>query len=1021
MSALKDGVPFSGGTGRGNWIRATPRRRCPVCGGDSWCSLARNGTVAMCMRVAAGREHRNRIGESYWIHSLDGSSTFEAPPALPSETRERCSDDECDRFYRLLLAKLRLDDNDRKALRRRGLDDTDIERGLYRTLPVVGRQSIARELISAGADTSLPGLVVKNNVPTLAGMAGLVIPVFDAQERIVALRIRPTSGESKYQWLSGASNGGAGSGVHVHIPPINTLDTSTVRVTEGELKATIATKLTNVLTISIPGVSMWNLALAPLQALGASRVLVAYDADARTKPEVARALRGFLAELQRRGIEHAVETWDQKYKGIDDALFNGADITATEQSRKPSKSEQRVRERLPTPAQRVAVNVARDAIREALASAVPSDRVLARVSPGTGKSYAAVDEIASRVARGERCAYLARDYKALNEIESALSERGVLYRKARGILQRDDCKFPAVVERLQRMGCSPRQVLCNGALDNKACEHREGCASASAFEGSDDALVSIGVYAMAPLILKSEPVFVVVDESPELREKASLTREQLLAATQTADVKGNEIKAALAVVASELAFKLGSEPIDAATLSVWNTLFPSSSIDRAFSDACKLLAESEEPLSPSTTTLDRLRKNYAGDVERWATFRTLRSWARDGVGLEISDGTLHLAWRSEPARSIANAAGAVVVLDGTGSESEWRRAVGETLQVVAHTTEERSKVRRTIIARRGTKRAWLANSVPNLKSSELRGAVHQFVRWTTDNVPRGSKVVVATHRALCQAFEQAWIERSGEAVELLEPLRGYALHFTYFGSCETRGVNLFAEFDASVSLGDPRPNAGEKRVAGESADEHACAALGQFHDRLRGVNRENATLWSLHVGELVPAGQWDTENTTVTSSNAGRPHRLVDARSHARTLLDQFGSVRAVAEATGLHRSTVEASLDREVSETVAKCYVVHLAPRRKRKEEGTIEKVVLDAELTVPPTQHLDTTSESLGATSPTYSSTLVPMNPPVSLTKPLAPWERVAGPTIDESTRDGPIPQEAGSNEYRGAQGPS
>ena len=128
-----------------------------------------------------------------------------------------------------------------------------------------------------------------------------------------------------------------------------------------------------------------------------------------------------------------------------------------------------------------------------------------------------------------------------------------------------------------------------------------------------------------------------------------------------------------------------------------------------------------------------------------------------------------------------------------------------------------------------------------------------------------------------------------------------------------------------------------------------------------------------------------------------------------------------MAEATGLHRSTVEASLDQEVSETVAECYVVHLIQRRRKEEEGTIEKVVLDAELTVPPTQHLDTTSESLGATSPTYPSTLVPMNPPVSLTKPLAPWERVAGPTIDESTRDGPTPQEAGSNEYRGAQGHS
>ena len=1041
MGALKDGVPFSGGTGRGNWIRVTARRRCPICGNDTWCGFARIGSDVKCTRIAGGREGTDRYGNHYWIHSLNGSSTFEVPP-LPSESRERCSDDECDRLYRALLAKLRLVDSDRKALERRGMSAEEIERGLYRTLPVDGRVKLAQELVALGADTSLPGLVLKSGkngaYPSLAGWAGLVIPVLDSKGRVVALRIRPNSADSKYQWLSGSSSGGAGSGVHVHVPPHKGFDTSAIRITEGEIKAAIATEHTGTLTLSIPGVSMWNLALPIIEELGASRVLVAFDSDYRHKREVARALEGLLADLKRRGIAHAVETWDPTHKGVDDALVAGAEIIATEQQRELSKSEERVLDSLQTPPQRVAVATARDYIREALASAVPGDRLLGKVSPGTGKSFAAVEEIAARVARGERCAYLAKDYKALAEIESALGLRGVSYRKARGILQGSDCRFQSAVDSLQRMGCSPRATLCNGAVDSRPCEYRDGCESAKPFIGAEEALVAIGVYQMAPVVLATEPSLVIVDESPELREPATLSREQLLVATNTADVKGNERKAALALVAGSLAGMLAipecTDPVEglrhfAASIEgrdswrVWQTLFPSHSIEQAFASALEFVADPDWPPRPSTTTLDRLRAGHKADEARWCTFRSLRGWARDGVGLEVDGDSLRLAWRTETARSIATAAGAVVVLDGTGNESELRRALGDTLRVIECTTEERSKVHRTIIARRGTKRAWLRDAKPNWDSPELRGSIRQLVQWVCANVPKQGRVVVATHRVLGKALERAWLDREGEAVELLEPLRGYELRWTYFGSAETRGVNAFESFDASISLGDPRPNAGEKRVAGESAEEHASASLGQFHDRLRGVNRVGAKLYSLHIGEIAPAGQWDRVNTTVAPAASGRPRQLIDAREHAQALIDRYGSVRAVARATGLHRATVEASLYREVSATVADCYVVHLSlPIRERREA---EEVPSYADLTVPATKPLDITTESLGASNPTPPRTqatpLVPMEAPAPTGYQLAPWERqheaLGASTVDETADDGSTPVPGASSDSRGS----
>ena len=856
--------------------------------------------------------------------------------------------------------------------------------------------------------------------------------MLDSKGRVVALRIRPNAAEVKYQWFSGA--GGAGSGVHAHVPPHKGLDTSTVRITEGELKAAIATERTDTLTLSIPGVGMWNLALPIIEELGASRVLVAFDSDYRHKAQVKRALEGLLAELRRRGIAHAVETWDPKDKGIDDALVAVAEIVETEQERELSKSEKRVLDSLQTPPQRIAVATARDYIREALASAGPGDRLLGKVSTGTGKSFAAADEFAVRVARGERCAYLAKDYKALEEFESLLNSRGVSYRKARGILQDSDCRFPGIVTSLQLMGCSPRATLCNGAVDSKPCEYRDGCESAKPFIGPEEALVAIGVYQMAPVVLATEPSLIIVDESPELRDTATLSREQLLVATNTADVQGNERKAALALVAGSLAGMLAIpaciDPIEglryfAASIDgrdswrVWQTLFPSHSIEQAFASAREIVSDRDWPPRPSTTTLDRLRAGYKADEPRWCTFRALRGWARDGVGLEVDGDSLRLAWCTETARSIATAAGAVVVLDATGNESELRRALGETLRPIECTTEERSKVHRTIIARRGTKKAWLLGEKPNWVSPDLRGAIHQFVRWVCANVPAQGRVVVATHRVLCQALEKAWLDREGEAVELLEPLRGYELRWTYFGSSVTRGSNEFAGFDASVSLGDPRPNAGEMKVAGESPEARASASLTQFHGRLRAVNRVGAQLFSLHIGEIAPAEQWDRENTAVTRAASGRPRRLVDAREHALALLDRYGSVLAVARATGLHRATVEASLHREVSASVAERYVVHLSPRIKEEEVPSY------ADLTVQSKQPLDISTESLGASNPTPPRTqatpLVPMRAPAPTGYRLAPWERQSEPlgaaTVDETAEDVSTPVPGASSDPRGS----
>ncbi len=213
------------------------------------------------------------------------------------------------------------------------MSDTDIARRGYRTLPLQGRATIARRVVEVfGADLypSVPGLYVKEDRGSrwgsLAGAPGLLIPVRDADGRIVALKVRandPGDGP-KYTYLSSAKYGGPGPGAPVHVPLHEGLDCHTIRLTEGELKADVATVLSGMLTLAVPGVSTWRTALPVIQQLQPRQIRLAFDADWRINPQVAYALAQSAFALMKTGFEVMVEVWDMtRGKGIDDLLAAG--------------------------------------------------------------------------------------------------------------------------------------------------------------------------------------------------------------------------------------------------------------------------------------------------------------------------------------------------------------------------------------------------------------------------------------------------------------------------------------------------------------------------------------------------------------------------------------------------------------------------------------------------------------------------------------------------------------------------
>jgi hypothetical protein len=185
-------------------------------------------------------------------------------------------------------------------------------------------EALLREFGSE-ALTLIPGLYIKDGHWTIAGKAGLLIPVRNLAGLIVSIKIRAADGEEKYSSLSSKKKGGPSAGSHVHCPlGIRDSDASTVRLTEGEFKAEVATLLSGVPTISTPGVAQWKMALSVLRELNAKRVLVAFDADYRDNPQVQRSLTRCLDALVAEGYSVSQETWDPGFgKGIDDVLAGG--------------------------------------------------------------------------------------------------------------------------------------------------------------------------------------------------------------------------------------------------------------------------------------------------------------------------------------------------------------------------------------------------------------------------------------------------------------------------------------------------------------------------------------------------------------------------------------------------------------------------------------------------------------------------------------------------------------------------
>lgn len=317
---------------RRKFRNVTTAHPCPICSKPDQCSVSDDGDYCICYREGEpSKAKMSKDGRTYWAHRLTPAPTPTEPRYHLADGGGRLADaDTRHNIYQALLCCLDLSDRHVADLKKRGLQN-GLKAAGYRSLPERRRYRAVRNLIESGFEQHLPtvpGFFVAEGSGaywTVAGRAGLLIPVRDAHERIVALIVRPDEqGDGgKYLWLSSKRRGGPGPGAPIHVPRFKG-DKTVIRITEGALKADVTTHLSDMLTLGLPGLGAWHRLPRLLQEIGAKTIRVALDADACRKRAVGDALHALTKRLLDRGFAVVLELWDESDgKGIDDLLAAG--------------------------------------------------------------------------------------------------------------------------------------------------------------------------------------------------------------------------------------------------------------------------------------------------------------------------------------------------------------------------------------------------------------------------------------------------------------------------------------------------------------------------------------------------------------------------------------------------------------------------------------------------------------------------------------------------------------------------
>ena len=291
---------------------------CPRCGEENdKCGVFENTGFVLCRtELDDGAEPRlDANGWEYWPYQIgDSDAHFEL----------------YEKFYQLLDLSL----DDRAALGQRGLSDQQIDWRGYKTIPYAQKLSDVLTILNQSFDlTGVPGFFTKDGQRKANVVyKQTLIPVRNFYGRITQFVLRNNNvsdnkRKSKYLLFSSdKKEDGAPIKPQIHFPLGAKEAGSEIRVTEGILKADLATSLGKFYCIGLHGLGGSALHHA-VDLLGASKVRLAIDIDWQTNSNVLNGLRRLYRLLVDKGYEVTVEEWNAADgKGIDDVLLSKGKI-----------------------------------------------------------------------------------------------------------------------------------------------------------------------------------------------------------------------------------------------------------------------------------------------------------------------------------------------------------------------------------------------------------------------------------------------------------------------------------------------------------------------------------------------------------------------------------------------------------------------------------------------------------------------------------------------------------------------
>lgn len=536
--------------------------------------------------------------------------------------------------------------------------------------------------------------------------------------------------------------------------------------------------------------------------------------------------------------------------------------------------------------------------------------------PGTGKTHAGVARamrlpvFAERAPTGARMGWSVPDHRLGAEVFAA----GDPARTARifsPLAHRTDdkptCIYHDQARPLVNGGQSLEWEFCQGR-GKSACERAETCEARSGWEGPRNANLVVGPHALLGALsdLAGVAGTLVIDEPGEVVLTEILTLDAIETAARYIDAFVPRYRAAIEPALTalerwvrELAPAEEATPITRAILAAAET--PDTVLDDARG---AILPEARSKAPPILwTQMAIARKSPGRSSELGAASRVLDLLWRSLMAevepiVRVDDERrAQVAFIDATYVKALKRTGPVIVADANAPlrVPAIERVLGFTPRVVSVHVVDRAAVARTVIATGSATRAnWFPRGVPDWESG-LLGAVRAAMCWASevscDSVAVFTWATLETaivhtldpeadgpvSQWLKQGLPRTSLEVAREALAPVLcglPFRVFTGHYW-----NVRGSNAYADCDASITLGDPRPNLGAERDACDllgldptaRLDARAAAELEQAHGRLRTITRGKAARM-LHVGAVLPA--WAGLDVDVRQLPTGRPRSV---------------------------------------------------------------------------------------------------------------------------------------------------